>query len=208
MLDAGCGTGYTLERLGDRYDLTGMDLSLDAIEIARQHTGALLVQGDLLDAPIPGPSFDGILALDIIEHIDDDLASVIALRDLLDPGGVMIITVPAGPSLWSEHDVALGHKRRYTRGSLADLLEQADLQIEKLTCYNSLLHPPIAAWRRLRPTRTKEAEAASSDLRPINPVLNGVLKWLLASERHLLRHLDLPFGLSLLAIVRHRRSEK
>ena len=117
-----------------------------------------------------------VVAFDILEHIEEDHVAAGEIFRVLRPGGTALIAVPCDMSLWSAHDVAVGHVRRYTRETLRDVMEKAGFTVESLWSWNVLLRP-VAAWRRRRST--------GSDLAPISPVVNGALSTIVAAERYL-----------------------
>ncbi len=156
LLDIGCGTGATLGGLAAFGDVTGVDFSLDALRFCRQRGQRTLVRarGEVL--PFAEGAADVITALDLLEHIPDDAAAAKEFARVLRPGGLLIITVPACPMLWSEHDEALDHLRRYRGPELRRLLEQAGLTLERFSPCITFLLLPIAVLRilqRLRPRR-------------------------------------------------------
>ena len=204
VLDVGCGTGATLEAIAACHSAFGVDLELRGLGYCRRR-GLLRVAAARAEAlPFPDGAFDLTLALDVIEHIQDDHAALRELRRVTRPGGHLLLTVPAHPLLWSRHDVALHHKRRYRRRDLVAALEGADLRIETLSWYNAALFPPIAALRLLRrlggvPT---DAGQVKSDVALPPAPLNAALAAVLGAERWAVGRFPLPFGLSLIALVR------
>jgi 2-polyprenyl-3-methyl-5-hydroxy-6-metoxy-1,4-benzoquinol methylase len=202
LLDVGCGAGSMVETLSALGDVTALDASHEAIAHVRsRHPHATALVGEVPDAIPRGEPFDVVTALDVIEHITDDLAALTAMREVLVPGGVLLCTVPAYQWLWSPHDDLNEHKRRYTRKALVRSLRDAGFVVERASYYNSVLFAPVVGVRLLR-RLLRPGEAARSDLDvPAGP-LNGLLLWLFAAERHVLRHLSLPFGVSLVAVAR------
>jgi SAM-dependent methyltransferase len=150
------------------------------------------------DLPIPSGWADVVLLLDVVEHLDDDVAGLRGARRFLREGGVLVVTVPAYQWLWSGHDVALGHRRRYVAAELRRLVEGAGYRVERLTYFNTVLFPAIA-WTRLYKRLRGDVR---HDLRRPGPVLNSVLQWLFALERHVVPTPALPFGTSLLVVAR------
>jgi len=190
-LDIGAaGGGNTLVLLNYGWDAVALEYSEEGVEVARKR-GVPVIQGDATSLPYDDASHDLVVAFDILEHLVDDKTAAAEIFRILRPGGTALIAVPCGMDLWSEHDVAVGHVRRYERGELTDLLESAGLQIERLRSWNVLLRP-IAAWRRKRST--------GSDLTEVQPIVNLALSLLIASERWLPIG-RLP-GISLLARAR------
>lgn len=199
VLEAGCGPGGNLGMLARFGAVCAFDFDAEAIEMAAGKGAAVLAQGALPDAiPFGGP-FDLIAALDVVEHLDQDVASVAALKDKLSPEGRLVITVPAYQFLWSEHDRRNHHKRRYTQASLRRVLEAAGIAIERMTYFNSHLFPLIAGVRLA--ARALRLKNDGDDRMPSAPV-NAALEAIFAAERHVLPVLRYPFGVSILAIGR------
>jgi SAM-dependent methyltransferase len=200
LLDVGCGTGGMLGVLADFGRTSGLDISPEAIDLCRQRYGdrvdarvGLIPQ----DLPTPG-SVDVVSVFDVIEHIGDDSAALRQLYRTLRPGGTLVVTVPAYPFLWSEHDDLNHHKRRYTRKELRQRLTEAGFRVATLSYFNIWLFPVVAAVRLLR---KRSGGTGKSDFAlPPQPV-NALLAWLFASERLLLRRTSLPFGVSLIAVA-------
>ncbi len=205
ILDAGCGSGRTLEELVDYGRVTGLELNPDAAEVARGRGCGDVRIGRLEELPWPEESFDLITCLDVIEHTPDDRAALRELLRVCTPGGWLLATVPAYQSLWSYHDEANHHYRRYERATLRAAVNEAGWRLERMTSFNTLLLPPAAvvrlAQRRLRRNGAAE-DAPSFDLQ-IGPAwLNGMLERPLRMEAGwLARGRTLPAGLSLLAVV-------
>jgi SAM-dependent methyltransferase len=150
----------------------------------------------------PG-SCDAVLALDVLEHLDDDVGGLAAAADLVGPGGLLLVTVPALPSLWGRQDIVSQHRRRYTRKTLVSLFERAGLPRPRTTFFNSMLFLPIAAVRYARRLVPGPADSDASDFDGARPgLVNDQLRRLFSSERHLLARMNLPIGVSLMAIHR------
>ncbi len=197
LLELGCGTGNVLEALGRFGMAVGIerDPELRAVGCA----GGLDIRAGALpdDVPVPDGWADAALLLDVIEHLDDDLAGLRAACRALRPGGVAVITVPAYAWLWSGHDVALGHRRRYTAGTLRGVILRAGLTVQHVGYFNTVLFPAIAGVRLV-----KRIVGGGHDLHRPSPRLNRALEWLFALERHVVLRPGLPFGTSVLAVAR------
>ena len=153
VMDVGCGWGVTLDRLERAgHHVTGMDIGRKNLE-RLDKPGRSLVLGDIESGPVPDLAlgrYDVVLALDVLEHLADDASALRNLANLVRPGGLAILTVPARPDLWSEFDAIQGHKRRYTRGGLKDLIGRsgAFAGCEAVSCWPWLV--PLARWSRRR----------------------------------------------------------
>jgi SAM-dependent methyltransferase len=198
LLDAGCGSGRTLDMLAQYGTPAGTELNPIGVEAARRRGHE--VEAAAVEAlPHADASFDLVTCLDVIEHTDDDVTSLKELRRVTKPHGRLIVTVPAHPRLWSQHDVANGHRRRYTRRSLRTAAERAGWSIDRMTGFNLAYLLPAALVRLGR----KDVPDRGSELTLTPPSLNGPLELPLRVEAALVRRgLDLPTGLSLLAVVR------
>jgi SAM-dependent methyltransferase len=201
VLDAGCGSGRTLEELTRYGEVRGIELSPDAAEIARGR-GHEVVIGRLEELPWEDGTFDLVTCLDVIEHTPDDRATLMELRRVTRPGGFLLVTVPAYQALWSYHDEANHHYRRYGRRMLRMTALSAGWNVERMTSFNSLLLPPAAAVRIMQ-RRRRAGNGQSTDLEVGAAWLNDALERPLALEASWLRRgHTLPAGLSLLAVLR------
>ena len=140
-----------------------------------------------------------MIASDVLEHIADDAAAAREIARVLRPGGVFIFSVPAHPWLWSAHDVALWHQRRYRRPDLIRLLEGSGLGLRWLSYWNAVLFPAVAGRRVLAP-RLGDKTAASDTVLPSRRV-NDVLTGILLAEARALDWVRFPFGVSLVGVA-------
>jgi 2-polyprenyl-3-methyl-5-hydroxy-6-metoxy-1,4-benzoquinol methylase len=200
VLDIGCGSGVMLTSLQDVGQTFGMDMSDEAINFSKEIFEGRVEKGILPDQVVYEKSFfDLITALDVIEHIDRDVASLKTMHSLLVTGGKLVVTVPAYMFLWSRFDELNEHKRRYTLAELNDKLIQAGFAVEKISYYNTLLFPIILVVRILN-NLLKRDGSSDTDL-PIKPV-NFVLQKIFGIEKYLLRVINLPFGVSIVAVAK------
>ena len=202
ILEAGSGTGGNLMMLSAHGSVSAIEMDEAACRIAREKTGDRvdLRRGHFPDdIPFKGETFDLIGMFDVLEHVEQDVETLAALRGLLAPGGRMLVTVPAYQWMWSAHDVFLHHKRRYTATSLRKTLADAGLRVERVSYFNMWLLP-LAALARLK-DRLRPSGHASGTAIPA-PFVNRALFSIFRSERSLLDRFNLPAGLSLLAVVR------
>jgi SAM-dependent methyltransferase len=199
-LDIGCGSGLMLNALEDIGQTYGMDMSDEAISFSKEIFTGTVKKGMLPDeVPYEENFFDLITALDVIEHVDRDIDSLKAMHSRLIAGGKAVITVPAYMFLWSSFDDVNEHKRRYTLNELNEKLVQAGFTVEKITYYNTLLFPVVLVVRILNNILNRDG---SSDIDMPSKPLNFVLKQIFGLEKYLLKFVNLPFGVSILAVVR------
>ncbi len=203
VCELGCGTGGNLTALADKHDVVGVECSPQALAYAQQALGNRVRYGRLPhEIDLPRESFDVVLMTDVLEHIEDDTASANAALQLLRPGGVLVATVPAYQWLYSPRDAHHHHFRRYGKSRFAELWKRADAQTLLLSHYNTLLFPPAAAVRVLSKWLPLRGTPGDVSVPPL--LANSVLARLMRSENHLLGRLPLPFGLSLISVVRNR----
>jgi SAM-dependent methyltransferase len=154
-------------------------LALEYTEAGAEVTaerGIRAMRADARSLPVTTESCGLVVAFDILEHIEEDHLAAAEMYRVLRPGGTALIAVPCDMALWSAHDVAVGHVRRYTRPSLTAVIEEAGLVVEALWSWNVLLRP-VAAWRRRRST--------GSDLTALSPLVNAGLTAVITAERYL-----------------------
>ena len=200
VLEVGCGPGGNLAMLQRFGEVTGVEPDEASRAYAAERSGVRVEGGLLPDGlPFEPASFDLVCAFDVIEHVDEDAASVAALAGLLKPGGYLATTVPGQPWMWSRHDELHHHKRRYRMKAYRALFDAAGLKIVTASYFNTLLFPPIAAIRALK--MATGSTTADDDAMPPAP-LNRLLTGLFAAEGPWLRHAPLPTGVSIVLIAR------
>jgi len=200
ILDYGCGTGGNTSAYASLGAVVGIEPDAGAVALARQHAGAQYVRASGTHLPFRPGCFDAVVASDVLEHIQDDRAAVSEIARVLRPGGAAVISVPAHPWLFSEHDAALHHFRRYTKIALRNVLERGGLRIRRLSYWNAALFPAISLHRLLaRPRRA--GHGPRSDTRSTPWLINEGLAGLLRVEAAILRHASLPWGVSLVGVA-------
>ncbi|HEV2803336.1 MAG TPA: class I SAM-dependent methyltransferase [Chthoniobacterales bacterium] len=206
ILDVGCGTGTMLQHLSAYGNTTGADADADAVYFCRRRGLENVLQ--LTDATLPFEpgTFDLVTMLDVLEHIDDDLGMLGEVFRVLKPDGLVLATVPAYRFLWGPQDEISLHKRRYRAKELKARLEHAGFSLLKLSYFNTLLFPFIAAIRLGRKIVPGETAELKSDFTLTKAgFLNQLLASIFAWERHLITRFDLPFGVSIVALARKKR---
>jgi SAM-dependent methyltransferase len=199
ILDVGCGTGANLELLAEFGEAEGVDVSNEALSFCQARGLANVKQGAAEALPYADSSFDLVTGLDVVEHLDDDLAGLQEMRRVLNRGGRALVFVPAFMFLWGVQDDVSNHRRRYTLKGLKRVLKEAGFEVERITYANISFFAPILLGRLImRATRLRPESENNITI----GFLNGVLGKLLGAERHVLRHLNFPFGVSIICVAR------
>lgn len=222
ILDIGFGTGAMLTFLQRYGHVTGMDMSVDAIRFARTRCDAPMLLGDITALPVETAAMDLVTAFDIVEHVPDDRAAFAELARVCRPGGHMLVTVPAFQFLWGNQDVVSHHQRRYTLGELETHVRNAGFVPRRLSYFNAILFPAVAAVRvarRLRgelvgalPSRASAAHGerrargeVKSDFTMTKPgFVNDTLTRVFAAEGRWLARWRLPVGVSIVCLAERR----
>ena len=208
ILEIGSGTGANLDLLADFGKVVALEMSADAIVLAKERCSGTGRQISMRQGRCPedlaglAQKFDLICLFDVLEHIEQDGASLAGLGSMLKPGGKLLLTVPAYQWMWGPHDTHLHHHRRYSKHLLSARCAEAGLSIARVSHFNTLLFPLAVMGRlfeKLRGTNTLGTQA------PPTPV-NALLAFTFALERHLLARVSLPFGLSLLLLAQPRQN--
>lgn len=197
ILDVGCGTGAMSASLRRFGRVVSADLSPLALQYSRRRDLNQLCSADATRLPFQDGAFDAVVALDLLEHIPDDNAAAREFARVLRPGGMLFSTVPAYRSLWSGHDQALMHMRRYTAPEVRSLLAGAGLHVTRLSYAMTALYPIVWLVRR----RERRLPEPQSSVRPLPGAINAALVGLLNIENAMLRHISLPFGVTVVAVA-------
>ena len=208
ILDAGCGSGRNMVELAALGEVSGVEVAAESVERARARGVGEVVQGRLESLPWDAGSFDLVVCLDVLEHIEDDAAALRELHRVAKPGARLVVSVPAHPWLWSSHDEMCHHQRRYTRASLLGVAAASGWSAERVTGFNAGLLPAVAAYRALdRFRRSPRPDGADFEATPrwANVFLEALLRAEAAGVR---RGRNLPVGVSAMAVLRaeERRS--
>ncbi|MCK0111219.1 class I SAM-dependent methyltransferase [Ornithinimicrobium sp. F0845] len=188
---AGGGNTRVLQSLG--WDVLALEFTAEGAEVARER-GLQVVRADAQSLPVHDQSLDLITALDVLEHLPDDEGAAAEIHRVLRPGGILVAAVPVDQRLWSEHDVAVGHQRRYAAADFMALLQGAGLEVLEARSWMVLLRPAVA-WHRRR--------SQGSDLTRPHPLTNAALTSVVRLERHL--PVSRAPGVSLFVTARRRR---
>ena len=202
ILDIGCGSGLMLNVLKEFGKVSGMDASNDAINFSRTLNAGIIKKGSLpKNVPFVKKSFDLILALDVIEHIEEDCEALNSINYLMKKNGILVLTVPALMSLWSKFDEVNHHKRRYRKSELTAKLKAANFQILRITYFNSFLFPMIYFYRKANVFLKKEEV---SDLKMPSQTINFILEKIFLIESYFLSVVNFPIGVSIIAVVKKK----
>ncbi len=199
-LDIGCGTGANLRILeAAGFDVVGLDRSSYALSLTKKKINCPLVNGDLNGLPMRAESVGIIVAMDILEHLEDDVGGIREFYRVLRSGGVLIVTVPAFNFLKGIQDIVTGHKRRYLRHEILNKIEQGGFEILRHSYFNFFLFFPILIGRRMISVLGVKVK---SENRINFPIINFFLKTIFCIEPYLLRYFSFPFGVSILCIAK------
>ncbi len=204
ILDIGCSGGALLKDLRQEgfSEFYGADISAEAVALAKSRGVNNVFQADAIKIPGENETYDVLVASDVIEHIADDNAALQEWKRLLKKGGKLFIFAPAFKFLWSGHDEANHHFRRYTKKEFVQLLEKSGLTVQKISYWNFILFFPIALIRLAGHLLTKTAEKKNiGQLSGLPRFLNTALFRLLQAENYLLNFLNFPFGVSVFAVA-------
>lgn len=175
-LDVGAAGGGNTRVLRDAgWRVAALEYGADGAHVASER-GLPVLRADATRLPVASESLDLVVAFDVLEHLVDDDACVDDIYRVLRPGGTFLVAVPCDPKLWSQHDVAVDHVRRYTRNTLHDVLVEGGFVLESMTSWNVLLRPVV--WMRRR-------KSSGSDLEELSPVVNLGLRAIVTVERYL-----------------------
>jgi SAM-dependent methyltransferase len=200
LVEGGIGSARNLLAFQERgYDVTGLDLMPQAIQLAKQRHARDVRLHDLMDPwPLPAGSVSAVVLLDVLEHVSDPVAVLGHARRVLRKGGGIVVTVPAYPWLFGDWDVALGHYRRYTAPRLQQQAGEAGLSVRRLGYWNSFTLPAAIAvriYQRLLP------KGRGADFPRVSPETNWLLLWLARCERLAMRWVTIPCGLSVVGVL-------
>jgi ubiquinone/menaquinone biosynthesis C-methylase UbiE len=209
VLDIGCGTGALLDQLQARSaELWGLDISHEALKYCALRGHKHLILADAANVPFPSASFDVITAIGVIEHLEDDYAFLLEIKRLLKPDGSFIMLTSSFPFLWSMHDTANEHKRRYYLRQLNQQINQLGFVTIRFSHLNFLLFPIIAPMLLFHRFIYGIQSDHPERILPTTPqVINNLLTWFLRVEAKLMGWTALPWSISMIGVFKRRGCE-
>ena len=199
ILDVGCGTGGNLAMLSQFGDAEGVDVSPDALAFCRARGLNKVKLGAAEDLPYEDGTFDLVTALDVVEHLDDDVAGLREMRRVIRPGGRILIFVPTFMWLWGMQDDISHHRRRYRLPELRRALTEAGFEVERTTYANiTFLLPTFLGRLFMRLTGIKPVSENRINVAALNPLFTRIL----GAEATFLRFMNFPIGVSGLCVAR------
>ena len=198
ILEIGCGTGHNLPMLSGFGSVDAIEIDPAARAIASKRLGKPVGAAPLPELPgVPRAVYDLVAVLDVVEHIEDDVAALAAMATCLKPGGKILIAVPAHRWMWSAHDTVNHHHRRYSKKTLVAAIEAAGLKPAKLGYFNSLLFPLAAAARVAGRLTGRDDSDDSPPAKPINALFERIFRL----ERHLVGRVPMTPGVSIVTLA-------
>ena len=202
VLEVGCGTGGMAPLLAKYGRTTAIDASAAVVPYVRgAYRAFAAMEAEALG--IRSGSFDLVMALDVIEHTDDARA-LREIHRVCRPGGLAVVTVPAFRFLWGRQDVISHHRRRYRKGEVGALIRAAGFRVIRLSYFNTLLFPAVAALRlamRWLPATAPAEKRSDFGLFETGPLAKASLA-LFSLEARVLPFVSLPFGVSVVCVAR------
>ena len=208
ILDAGCGTGGNMRILAQFGNVIGIDNSPEAIKFCKKRGFENIQLKNIENTGFSDNSFDLIVALDLLEHLDNDVEVLKEFHRVLKKDGYILISVPAYQFLWSEHDVAVHHKRRYSMKEINKCLLKANFQIIRKTFAITFIVPIVFIYRIIPKIFSGFKQQKSSDYVILPSFVNNFFIFLLSIEAFLLKYINFPFGISIMCIVKKNDLEK
>lgn len=201
-IDIGCGTGLNTSLLKSfSNNVAALESSDVAINFVKKSNPELsIIKGKFPDF-YSNEKYDLITLFDVLEHIKDDSYSLKRIEELLNPGGVALITIPALPLLWTEHDELFGHYRRYKKGELENLItSNTKLSITKISYFNFFLFPPILLIRLIK--KIYNFRKGESDFYNSSKPINYLFSKIFSLEGFFIKYVNLPIGSSIICVLR------
>lgn len=206
VCEIGCGTGGNLGILSQFVKTDAVEMNDDARQLAKekQIKNAKIHSGYLPDNIPLTEQYDGVFALDVVEHVEDDLAAIKRLKSLVNKDGLLITTVPAYQWLWSKHDIANHHFRRYTKKRYCQLIESAGLEVCYASYFNTILFPLAVLSRLVEFITDKFASNQDATLSMPTAFINRLFSVIFNLESLWASKISMPFGLSIIVVAKHK----
>ncbi len=205
ILNIGCGTGGTIDMLEAFGAVDNVDISDEAIAFMKQNGYKRLTKVDDIALPFKDKTYDVVGAFDVLEHIEDQIGALNEWRRVLKDDGKIVITVPAYQWLWSDHDVSLHHKRRYTTGRLAAAANEAGLKVDRKSYAIVFSLPMVVGFRFLNKITGRKTDSETSYV-PVPSWVNKFFTGMLSGEARLHRAVKFPAGTSVITVLRKERA--
>jgi SAM-dependent methyltransferase len=209
IMEVGCSAGHLLadmRRSLPNATLTGGDYTLGTlVKLGEKMPGIPLVRFNLAASPLPSNRYDAMVLLNVLEHIEDDIAATSHIARMLKPGGVAVIEVPAGPELFDDYDRQLQHFRRYTLQGISSVVEQAGLVVERRNYLGALIYPAFYLAKKLSQSRPKSAadrEAHVANAIGATSRFNAVGRAIMSLEEAIARSMTFPRGIRCVVTAR------
>jgi|307.fasta_scaffold24488_3 SAM-dependent methyltransferase len=205
ILDVGCGTGANLLMLSQLGEAEGVDISPQAIAFCQARGLSNVRLGAAEALPYDDNHFDLVTALDVVEHLDDDVGALREMRRVIRPGGRLLLFVPTFMFLWGLQDEVSNHRRRYRLAELRRAVVAAGFEIERSTYANITFFVPTLIVRQVM---RLTGLSADSEVGINIKALNRLFAWIFGSEKRLLRVLNFPFGVSGICVARRAEERR
>jgi SAM-dependent methyltransferase len=209
IMEVGCSAGHLLadmRRNLPNATLTGGDYTLGTLlKLGEKMPGIPLVRFNLAASPLPSNSYDAMVLLNVLEHIEDDAAATRHIARMLKPGGVAVIEVPAGPELFDDYDRQLQHFRRYTLPGICSVVEQAGLVVERRNYLGALIYPAFylaKKWSQIRPKSAAKREAHVANAIGATSRFNAVGRAIMSLEQAIEPTITFPRGIRCVVTAR------
>jgi 2-polyprenyl-3-methyl-5-hydroxy-6-metoxy-1,4-benzoquinol methylase len=215
VLEIGCSSGFFLQDLKREFphaEVVGADIVVEPLKrLGDSLAGIPLLQFDLLQSPLRGTQFDAVVALNVLEHIQDDQAALERMKGLLKPGGILFLEVPQGPDLYDYFDAYLRHFRRYDKKSLVAKIASARLQLLKIDFLGSVSYPPFWVIKKLNRLRFGLRGERSVSIEKLvrkqikDTAKSKILEWTFSVEKALVQKIPVPFGIRCTVVARRHQ---
>lgn len=207
ILDIGCGPGNLINDLSNLGVIFGMDISLKALTLCREKNrekSVQLINGRADELPIITNSIDIAILLDVLEHAIDDRKVIKEIYRVLNPEGMVLLTVPAYHILWGSHDEIYQHYRRYRLNKIKQIVEEAGFIIKKLTAFEAIFFLPLLLFRKIKLILNNYQ---SDDFIKVSRYLNYILTKIILFEGWVASKISHPFGVSIICTARKMNLE-